>query len=142
MFNCQMRSYVGSVLNGQGLSRKWILISLAVFIGVEAVLGGLVGQVVLKGFVSCPLGLRIEILLMLASYLEPAIAAFLAVALTLYGVHARAVFRFFLRHDSDRRRYCIRAGVVRCGSGRADGGQVRQPGVREVRQPMRSPVAV
>ena len=80
------------------VSRKWILISLAVFIGAEVVLGGLVGTVVLRGFVSRPLGLRIELLLMLASYfvggltiglisrsvrlLEPAIAAFIAVALT------------------------------------------------------------
>ena len=84
--------------NVHGFSRKWVLISLAVFLGVEVILGGLVGRLVLGGFVSRPLGLRIELLLMLASYfvggltiglmsrsvrlLEPAIAAFLAVAVT------------------------------------------------------------
>ena len=82
----------------RSFSRRWVLISLVLFVGVEAVLGGFVGRVILGRFLSQPLALRLELVLMLSSYfvgglviglvsrsvrlLEPAVAAFLAVALT------------------------------------------------------------
>ncbi len=76
----------------------WIVLSLIIFVAVELVLGGLVGPLLVGRFVSQPLYLKLEMLLMLGSYffgglliglispdirvLEPAIGAALAVIFT------------------------------------------------------------
>lgn len=76
----------------------WIIASMLIFIGIELVLGGVIGRLILGRFISQALALRFEMILMLASYflggllvgllspdirvLEPAIGAALAVAVT------------------------------------------------------------
>lgn len=83
----------------QELSMLWILYSLVIFIVVELFLGGFVGQVVFGRFVPHTLTYLIEVVLIISSFfiggvivgiispkiriLEPAIAAFLCVLLTL-----------------------------------------------------------
>ncbi len=83
----------------QSLSILWILYSLVVFIVVELFLAGFVGQVVVGRFVPHTLTYLIEVILIISSFfiggaivgiispkiriLEPAIAAFLCVLLTL-----------------------------------------------------------
>lgn len=79
-------------------STLWIVLSLIIFIAVEILLGGLIGPLVIGQFVSRPLYLKLEVVLMLGSYffgglivgllspgirvLEPAIGAALAVIFT------------------------------------------------------------
>ena len=79
-------------------STLWIVLSLIIFITVEILLGGLIGPLVIGRFVSRPLYLKLEVVLMLGSYffggllvgllspgirvLEPAIGAALAVIFT------------------------------------------------------------
>ena len=77
--------------------KRWVLISLVVYIGLEVLLGGVLGYL-LNQFVSHPFQIRLELILMVVSYfigglviglisrevrlLEPAVGAFLAVGLT------------------------------------------------------------
>lgn len=80
----------------------WIFLSMAIFLAVELFLGGFVGHLVAGRFIGHVFYIKIEMILMLASYLfgglivgmispdirilEPAVGAFLAVLLTaLYG---------------------------------------------------------
>ncbi|MBD3308888.1 hypothetical protein GF339_20915 [candidate division KSB3 bacterium] len=84
-------------------SWTWVFLSMGIFLGIELFLGGFVAQLLAGRFVGRVFLLRIELLLMLASYLlggilvgvlspgirilEPGIGAFLAVFLTfLYSV--------------------------------------------------------
>lgn len=84
------------------VSTPWILGALAIYLVAEVVLGWLLGEL-LGGFVSRPFRMRLEVILMFASWwvgglvvglvspkvrlLEPAIAAGLAVGMTsLYAV--------------------------------------------------------
>ena len=84
------------------ISRSWVIASLIIFLAIELLLGGVLGQLMADRFTGNIFQLRIEILLMLISYflgglvigivspdiriLEPAIGAFLAVFITfLYG---------------------------------------------------------
>ncbi|MBU3917534.1 hypothetical protein KKA14_18530 [bacterium] len=87
-------------LNSQPFSRKWVLISIAIFIGVELILGGLVGNVIVGNYTSLGLRFMLQGLLNLISFLvggfliglispgirilEPAVGAFLSVALMLF----------------------------------------------------------
>jgi len=80
-------------------STKWMLASMAIFIGAELLLGGLVGEVVAGRFMSLSLRFLLQGLLNLVSYFiggfiigaispglrihEPAAGAFLSVALML-----------------------------------------------------------
>ena len=80
-------------------SMVWFSISIAVFMGVELLLGGLVGELVVGRYVSHMLALRLQVLLSLGSYLaggvviglispgvrmlEPALGAAVSVGLTL-----------------------------------------------------------
>ena len=79
-------------------STLWVVLSLIIFIAVEILLGGVIGPFVVGRFVSRPLYLKLEVILMLGSYffggliigllspgirvLEPAIGAALAVIFT------------------------------------------------------------
>lgn len=84
------------------LSTAWVLGAYVLYLAIEVVLGGWLGGL-LAGFVSWPFAMRLEVILMLASWwvggllvglisprvrlLEPGVAAFLAVATTmLYAV--------------------------------------------------------
>lgn len=83
----------------QIFSWKWVLISMAVFMAVELILGGLIGQVLLGRYMSISLGFMLQGLLHLISFFiggvivglispgiriqEPAVGAFLSVALML-----------------------------------------------------------
>ena len=83
----------------QTFSWKWVMASMAIFIGFELVLGGLVGQVVMGRYMSHSLRFLLQGALNLASYFiggvvngvispglriqEPAVGAFLSVALML-----------------------------------------------------------
>jgi hypothetical protein len=76
----------------------WIIISMVIFLVVEVVLGGFIGPLISGRFLSHPFFIRLELILMLASYffgglivglispsvriLEPAIGAALAVVFT------------------------------------------------------------
>ena len=78
---------------------RWVLASMALFIGVELVLGGLIGKIVLGRFTSLSLQFLLQGALNVLSYFiggfligffspglrihEPAIGAFLSVALVL-----------------------------------------------------------
>jgi len=80
-------------------SKKWMFASMAIFIGVELFLGGLIGDVVVGRFMSIQLRFLLQGLLNLLSFLiggfviglispgiriqEPAAGAFLSVALML-----------------------------------------------------------
>lgn len=80
-------------------SWKWVFISLAIFIGMEVILGVLLGYVVVGRYVSLSLRFLLQGLLNLASYfvggfligvvsprvrvVEPAVGAFFAVAATI-----------------------------------------------------------
>lgn len=80
------------------LSWAWVIISLVAFIAVEIFLGGIIGPIISGRFVSHVFRIKIELILMLGSYLlggllvglfspgirvlEPAIGAFLAVLAT------------------------------------------------------------
>lgn len=79
-------------------STLWIVLSVIIFVAIELLFGSVVGPLVVGRFVSRPLYLKLEMLLMLGSYffgglviglispgirvLEPAIGAGLAVAFT------------------------------------------------------------
>lgn len=84
-------------------STSWVFVSLAVFIGVELLLGGVVYELVVQRYVSAMLHHQLQVLLYLGSFLlggfavgvvspgiriaEPAVGAFTAVFLTLlFGV--------------------------------------------------------
>ena len=83
----------------QPFSTKWMFASMAIFIGIELLLGGIVGEVVVGRFMSLSLGFLLQGLLNLFSYFiggfligvlspgirirEPAFGAFLSVALML-----------------------------------------------------------
>lgn len=80
-------------------SKKWMLASMAIFIGVELFLGGLIGELVVGRFMSISLRFMIQGLLYLISFLiggfiiglispgirtlEPALGAFLSVTIML-----------------------------------------------------------
>jgi len=80
-------------------SKKWMLASMGIFIGVELFLGGLVGELVVGRFMSISLRFIIQGLLNLVSFfiggfiiglispgirtLEPALGAFFSVAIML-----------------------------------------------------------
>ena len=83
----------------QPFSKKWMLASAGMFIAVELVLGGLIGEVVVGRFLSISLRFLIQGLLNLGSFFiggfmsglispgirtkDPAVGAFLSVALML-----------------------------------------------------------
>ena len=83
----------------RAFSYKWMFLSMATFIGIELVLGGLVGEVLLGGYLSMSLQFTLQGLLNLVSYFigglfigaispglrmrEPAAGAFFSVALML-----------------------------------------------------------
>ena len=83
----------------QPFAIKWVLASMALFLGVELLLGGLIGQVIVGRFMSLSLRFTLQGLLNLVSYFiggfiiglispglrihEPAMGAFLSVALML-----------------------------------------------------------
>lgn len=83
----------------RAFSYKWMLLSMAAFIGIELVLGGLVGEVLLGRYLSMSLHFTLQGLLNLVSYFvgglfigaispglrmrEPAVGAFFSVALML-----------------------------------------------------------
>ncbi len=83
----------------QPFALKWVLVSMALFLGVELLLGGLIGEVVIGRFMSLNLRFMLQGLLNLVSYFiggfiiglispglrihEPATGAFLSVALVL-----------------------------------------------------------
>ena len=85
--------------NYQSFSMKWVLISMAIFIGVELFLGGLIGKIVIGRFMSLSLRFLLQSLLNLVSFFiggliigvispglrihEPATGAFLSVTLML-----------------------------------------------------------
>ena len=84
---------------GQPFSTKWMLASMAIFIGIELLLGGIVGQIVVGRFISLSLRFMLQGLLNVVSFFiggfiigvispglrirEPATGAFLSVALIL-----------------------------------------------------------
>ncbi len=86
-------------LSSKPFSRKWVIISMAIFIGVELFLGGLVGNVIVGSYASMSLRFMLQGLLNLISFFiggffiglispgirifEPAVGAFLSVALML-----------------------------------------------------------
>ena len=81
-----------------GFSWRWVWLSLAIFLGVEIVIGGLLGRWVGTSQISWASELRVEVVMILGSYLiggfviglispgvkilEPAVGAFVAVVLT------------------------------------------------------------
>ena len=83
----------------QPFSRKWMIASMAIFIGVELFLGGVIGEVVVGRFMSLSLRFMLQGLLYVISFLvggfiiglispgirtrEPAVGAFLSVAIML-----------------------------------------------------------
>lgn len=85
--------------NTEIFSKKWMLISMAIFIGVELFLGGLVGNFIVGRYMSISLKFLLQGLLHLVSFFiggfiiglispgirihEPAIGAFLSVSLML-----------------------------------------------------------
>ena len=84
---------------GQPFSTKWMLASMAIFIGIELLLGGIVGQIVVGRFMSLSLRFMLQGLLNVVSFFiggfiigvispglrvrEPATGAFLSVAVML-----------------------------------------------------------
>ena len=84
---------------GQPFSTKWMLASMAIFIGIELLLGGIVGQIVVGRFMSLSLRFMLQGLLNVVSFFiggfiigvispglrirEPATGAFLSVAFML-----------------------------------------------------------
>ena len=85
--------------NNEKFSRKWMFISMAIFIAVELFLGGFIGRVILGKFISISLFFLVQGILHLSSYFiggfiigvispgkriyEPAAGAFLAVTIML-----------------------------------------------------------
>lgn len=85
--------------NDQSFSKKWMVASVAIFIGVELILGGLVGNVVVGRFLSRSLYFILQGVLNLVSFFiggfiiglispgirihEPAVGAFLSVLIML-----------------------------------------------------------
>ncbi len=85
--------------NKEIFSKKWMFISMAIFIAVELFLGGFIGRVILGKFISISLFFLVQGILHLTSYFiggfiigvispgkriyEPAAGAFLAVAIML-----------------------------------------------------------
>ena len=85
--------------NVKPFSKKWVLISIAIFIATEVILGGLIGKFIVGRYMSMSLGFLVQGLLNIASYFvggfiiglvspglriyEPAAGAFLSVALML-----------------------------------------------------------
>ena len=85
--------------SGQPFSNRWMLASMAIFIGIELLLGGIVGQIVVGRFMSLSLRFMLQGLLNVVSFFiggfiigvispglrirEPATGAFLSVALML-----------------------------------------------------------
>ena len=85
--------------SGRPFSTNWMFISMGIFIGVELLLGGVIGEMVVGRFVSLSLRFFLQGLLYLASFFiggfiigvispgirirEPAMGAFLSVALML-----------------------------------------------------------
>lgn len=83
----------------QPFSWAWVVISVFVYLGIELLLGGLVGRLVLGRYVTQMMHLRMQVLLNLVSYFigglavgivspgiriwEPAVGAFISVALVL-----------------------------------------------------------
>ena len=88
-----------AAMEERSFSYKWMILSMITFIGIELVLGGLVGEVLLGGSVSMSLHFILQGLLNLVSYFigglligaispglrmrEPAVGAFCSVALML-----------------------------------------------------------
>jgi len=86
-------------LRDQTFSWKWVFISMAVFIGIELILGSIVGGIIVGRYKSISLGFLLQGLLHLASFFvgglaiglfspgirirEPAVGAFCSVALML-----------------------------------------------------------
>lgn len=88
---------------GRSFSSRWVLVSLVVFFALELALGGVVFELVVRKYLSAMFHYRLQVALSLGSYLlggfvvglispglrilEPAVGAFVAVALTLlFGV--------------------------------------------------------
>jgi hypothetical protein len=85
--------------NHELFSKKWMLISMAIFIGIELFLGGLIGNLLVGRFMSISLKFLLQGLLNLVSFFiggfviglispgirihEPAVGAFLSVSLML-----------------------------------------------------------
>lgn len=81
-------------------SKKWMFASMAIFIGVELIIGGLVGNLVLGGFMSLSLRFMLQGLLNLVSFFiggfiiglispgvrihEPAVGAFFSVSIMIF----------------------------------------------------------
>ncbi|MFC1678765.1 arsenate reductase ArsC [Elusimicrobiota bacterium] len=88
----------GQVTSRDGISWRWVAASLAIFIGVELLLGGVIGRLVAGRFLGHVGALKLEVIMILLSYflgglviglmsprvriLEPAIGAALAVVFT------------------------------------------------------------
>ena len=86
-------------LNYQPFSKKWMFASVAIFLGAELILGGLVGNVVVGRFMSRSLHFMLQGILNLVSFFvggfiiglispgirihEPAVGAFLSVSIML-----------------------------------------------------------
>ena len=92
-----------------GFSWRWVWLSLAIFLGVEILLGGFLGTWVGGARISWASELRLDVLMILGSYLvgglivglispdvkilEPAVGAFIAVVLTfLFTVFVPAMY--------------------------------------------------
>ena len=83
----------------QPFSWKWVVLSMLIFVGIEMILGGLVGHLILGRYLSLSLQFTLQGVLNLASYFvgglligllspglrirEPAVGAFFTVALML-----------------------------------------------------------
>jgi hypothetical protein len=94
----------------QTATRNWILFSALIFVGVEVLLGGVVSRLITGKFIGHVAALRIEALLILASYFvggivvallsptvriyEPAAGAAIAVAIT-FTISLFTPVRFF-----------------------------------------------
>jgi hypothetical protein len=98
--------------NNQPLATRWILFSLVLFVAAEVVIGGLVGHVVIGRYVSHSLRWFLQGALHLAAFFvgglivgivspgvritEPAVGAFLAVAITLLtGIFSPSIWLQF-----------------------------------------------
>lgn len=117
------------------VSTRWVMISFLVFMAFEVVLGGLLAPLV-KGFVSRPFMMRVEVILILSSYfsggfvvgmlspnvrvLEPALGAAAAVVLTFMYALFMPISFYHLAPDRLLLASAVAFGVALAG---ADAGE-------------------